>query len=169
MAHLCVLVEGTAQLFVAGPPLVKHATGEDLSKEEMGGSAVHRRSGAVDRIVRSETEAFDVIRQFLSYLPSSVDKLPTVVETGDDPRRAEESLPSAIPGNRRRSYKLRPILDAIFDAGSVFGYAGYGGSAYTGLARLDGHPVRVIASGSVSRCRAHGAGRRCDHPAGRPL
>lgn len=146
MAHLCLLVEGTAQLFVAGPPVVRHATGEDLSKEDLGGARVHRRSGAVDRIVACETEAFEAIRRFLSFLPSSVDELPPVVTPGDDPARAEDWLLSAIPRNRRKPYRLRPILDAVFDAGSMFGYADYGGSAYTALARLDGHPVGVLAT-----------------------
>ncbi|MFI6027048.1 acyl-CoA carboxylase subunit beta [Amycolatopsis magusensis] len=146
MSHLCVLVEGAGQLFVAGPPLVRHATGEDLSKEELGGAAVHRRSGAVERIVRSEAEAFAVIKAFLSYLPANVDSLPTVVPATDDPARAEEALLSLVPRNRRKPYRLRPLLDAVFDADSVFDYACYGGSAYTGLARLDGHPVGVIAT-----------------------
>ncbi|WP_020672793.1 acyl-CoA carboxylase subunit beta [Amycolatopsis nigrescens] len=146
MAHLCVLVEGAGQLFVAGPPLVKHATGEDLTKEELGGAGVHRRSGAVDRLAGSEAEAFELIRAFLGYLPSTVDELPPVTASDDDPERRAEALLSLVPRNRRRPYQLRPLLDGVFDAGSVFDYAGYGGSAYTGLARLDGHPVGVLAT-----------------------
>jgi acetyl-CoA carboxylase carboxyltransferase component len=146
MAHLCVLVDGAGQLFVAGPALVRHATGEDVTKEELGGAAVHRHSGAVDRVVRDEAEAFAVTRAFLGYLPSSVDELPPVVEPADDPGRREEGLLSLVPRNRRHPYRLRALLDAVFDGGSVFDYAGYGGSAYTGLARLDGHPVGVIAT-----------------------
>ncbi|MQA08168.1 MAG: methylmalonyl-CoA carboxyltransferase [Pseudonocardiaceae bacterium] len=146
MSHLCVLVEELAQLFVAGPPVVRHATGEDLSKEELGGSAVQRKSGAVDRVVRTEQEAFDVIRDFLTYLPSNVDELPRSVESLDAPERREENLLSAIPRDRRKPYRLRPILDAVFDTGSIFDYACYGGAAYTGLARLAGHPVGVVAT-----------------------
>lgn len=146
VSHLCILVEGTAQLFVAGPPLVRHATGEEPTKEELGGADVHRRSGAVDRVVAGEEEAFEVTRRFLSYLPSSVDELPAVSAGTDDPGRREPSLLSAVPRNRRHPYRLRPILDAVFDYGSLFEYAGYGGSAYTGLARLDGHPVGVLAT-----------------------
>ncbi|MFD9960273.1 acyl-CoA carboxylase subunit beta [Amycolatopsis sp. NPDC058986] len=146
MSHLCVLVEGAGQLFVAGPPVVRHATGEDLSKEELGGAAVHRRSGAIDRIVGSEAEAFIVLKQFLSYLPSSVDSLPPVSTTDDDVDRREESLLSLVPRNRRHPYRLRPLLEAVFDAGSVFDYSVSGGSAFAGLARLDGHPVGVLAT-----------------------
>ena len=78
MSHLAVLVEGLGQLFVAGPPVVRGGTGEDLTKEELGGADVHRRSGAVERIVATEDEAFAVVRTFLSYLPDSVFGTPPV-------------------------------------------------------------------------------------------
>jgi acetyl-CoA carboxylase carboxyltransferase component len=145
-SHLTILVENTAQLFVAGPPVVKYATGEDVTKEELGGAAVHRRSGAVDLVVGSESAAFETVRTFLSYLPSSVFQLPPVAESVDDPARREESLSSAVPRNRRQPYKLAPLLDGIFDVGSVFRYSGFGGSLVTALARLDGHPVGVVAT-----------------------
>jgi acetyl-CoA carboxylase carboxyltransferase component len=125
---------------------VKHATGEDLTKEELGGASIHRRSGAVDRIVASEAEAFAVLKQFLSYLPSSVDFLPPVTSTSDAVDRRDEALLSLVPRNRRHPYRLRPLLDGVFDEGSVFDYAVSGGSAYAGLARLNGHPVGVLAT-----------------------
>ncbi len=145
-SHLCVLVEGAGQLFVAGPPLVKHATGEDLTKEELGGAGVHRYSGAVDRIVGSEAEAFALAKEFLSYLPSSVDALPQAFPAEDDVARRDESLLSLVPHDRRKPYRLKPLLDGVFDAGSVFPYGSSGGSAFAGLARLDGHPVGVLAT-----------------------
>lgn len=146
MSHLCILVEGTAQLFVAGPPLVRHATGEDVDKNELGGADIHRRSGAVERIVGSEDEAFEVTRQFLSYLPSNVESLPPIRDCSDPATRADEVLVSLVPRNRRHPYRLKVLLDGVFDQGSVFTYAGYGGSVFTGLARLDGHPVGVLAT-----------------------
>jgi acetyl-CoA carboxylase carboxyltransferase component len=145
-SHLCILVRDKAQLFVAGPPVVLHATGADLDKEELGGARVHEKSGAVERVVDSEEEAFALIRAFLDFLPQNVHGLPQPRPSEDDPERREESLLSAIPRNRRAVYKLRPILDAVFDRGSVLDYAGYGDSVYTGLARLDGHPVGVAAT-----------------------
>jgi acetyl-CoA carboxylase carboxyltransferase component len=144
-AHLSILVEGTAQLFVAGPPVVKSGVGEDVDKEQLGGSRVHARNAAVDLIAGSETEAFALIRKFLSYLPASVYELPPVA-TADDPadRRTPELL-AAIPRDRRQPYRIRPILAAVFDAGSVLEVQRYGGSIVTALARLDGHPVGVVA------------------------
>ncbi len=145
-SHFSVMVEGIAQLFVAGPPVVKSGMGEDLTKEELGGAAIHRNSGAVDAVVASEQEAYTLIRQFLSYLPQNVFGLPPVQTTSDLPNRKDESLLTAIPRNRRRPYRIRPILNAIFDEGSVFELARYGRATVTALARLDGHPVGVVAA-----------------------
>ena len=72
MSHLAVMVTGVGQLFTAGPPVVRGGTGEDLTKEELGGAAVHRRNGTIERFAGSEDEAFAIIRAFLSYLPASV-------------------------------------------------------------------------------------------------
>ncbi|TNM36359.1 methylmalonyl-CoA carboxyltransferase [Nocardioides albidus] len=145
MSHLSILIEGQSQLFVAGPPVVRHATGADLDKEQLGGAGVHARSGAIDRVVPDEAAAMAAIRQFLGYLPSSVHELPPV-GAGCPPAGDAEVLADLVPRNRRQPYKLKPLLDAVFDEGSVFSTAGYGASVYTGLARLDGHPVGVVAT-----------------------
>jgi acetyl-CoA carboxylase carboxyltransferase component len=145
-SHFSVMVAGTAQLFVAGPPLVKFGTGEDLTKEELGGVEIHRESGAVDAVAASEEEAFALIHHFLSYLPQSVFQLPPVRSATDAPSRRDEALLSAIPRDRRRPYRVRPILSAIFDDGTVFELSRYGQATVTALARLDGHPVAVVAA-----------------------
>jgi acetyl-CoA carboxylase carboxyltransferase component len=144
-AHLSILVEGTAQLFVAGPPVVRSGAGEDVDKEQLGGSRVHGRNAAVDLVAASEPEAFGLVRRFLSYLPPSVYQLPPVTGCDDPAGRRDERLLSAIPRDRRQPYRIREILGAVFDAGSVMEAQGYGGSVVTALARLDGHPVGVVA------------------------
>jgi acetyl-CoA carboxylase carboxyltransferase component len=144
-AHLSILVEGTAQLFVAGPPVVKSGTGEDVDKEQLGGSAVHARNAAVDMVAASEPDAFVLMRRFLSYLPQSVYERPQPVDCPDPAGRREGALLSAIPRDRRQPYLIRAILQAVFDAGSVMEVQRYGGSVVTALARLDGHPVGVVA------------------------
>jgi acetyl-CoA carboxylase carboxyltransferase component len=146
MSHLAVLVEGIAQVFVAGPPVVRGGTGEDLTKEQLGGADVHRRNGVVERTVATEEKAFAVVRAFLSYLPGSVFELPPVAAATDPPDRREEVLLGVVPRNPRRPYRLGPVLEGIFDEGSVFRYAEYGGATVTALARLDGHPVGVLAT-----------------------
>ncbi|GAB93143.1 acetyl-CoA carboxylase family protein [Gordonia rhizosphera] len=145
-SHFSVMVDGVGQVFTAGPPVVENATGERLTKEELGGSAVHRDNGIVERIVADEQSAFTVIRDFLSYLPTNAFELPPVVDSADPVDRREESLLSAVPRNRRQPYVIDDILSGVFDGGSVLRYAEYGGGTLTALARLDGHPVGVIAA-----------------------
>jgi acetyl-CoA carboxylase carboxyltransferase component len=146
MSHLAVMVTGIGQLFTAGPPVVRGGTGEDLTKEELGGSEVHRRNGTIERFVATEDEAFAVIADFLSYLPASVHEIPPVTSCDDPADRREELLLSAVPRSPRQPYRIDPILEAVADRGSVFRYADYGGSTVTALARLDGHPVGILAT-----------------------
>jgi acetyl-CoA carboxylase carboxyltransferase component len=148
MSHLAVMVRGVGQLFTAGPPVVRGGTGEDLTKEELGGAAVHSRNGTIERFADTEDEAFEIVRRFLSYLPGSVYELPPLSPCDDPADRRDESLIAAVPRNARLPYRIRPIMEAIFDRGSVFTYAAYGGATVTALARLDGHPVGVLATDS---------------------
>ena len=96
-SHFSVMVKGAAQVFSAGPPLVEHATGEKLTKEELGGWEVATRAGTVDNAVDTEDEALDQIRRFLSYLPSHVWALPPVAESTDDPRRRDIACATRCP------------------------------------------------------------------------
>jgi acetyl-CoA carboxylase carboxyltransferase component len=148
LSHFSVMVRGTSQLFVAGPPVVRRAFGRDVTKEELGGSHIHaRESGAVDNEVATEEEAFAQIRRFLSYLPNSVwDPLPRL-EPEDDPERREEALLSFIPRDRRKTYDVRKLLGLVLDRESFFEIGRYYGKPLvTGLARIDGTPVGVMAN-----------------------
>src|SRR5580704_7550510 len=120
-SHFSLMVRGSSQLFVAGPPVVERGVGQKVSKEQLGGYEIHARgSGAVDNEVESEDEAFLAIRRFLSYLPSSVWQTPPRHLPDDDPNRREEELISIIPRERRRSYNVRRILELVFDRASFF-------------------------------------------------
>ncbi len=112
-SHYSVMTKSSA-MFVAGPPIVKRL-GQDLTKQELGGADIQTRAGAVDHAVETEEEAFACAQRFLSYLPSSVYELPPTIPSNDDPERAEESLMTAVPRNRRQVYKMRPIIEAVVD------------------------------------------------------
>jgi acetyl-CoA carboxylase carboxyltransferase component len=145
-SHYSLLVREQAQMFVAGPPVVA-ATGPRYTKEELGGSRIHASNGAIDDEVDSEAEAFARARRFLSYLPPSVHELPARGVPTDDPLRRADLLLDAVPRDRRAVYKMRPIIEAIVDAGSFFEIGRlHGRSVITGLARLDGWPVALIAN-----------------------
>ncbi len=146
-SHCSIMTRETAQILTGGPALVERALGENLSKEELGGAAVHLASGVADRVAEDEEDVWRQIQAFLGYLPSSVFEAPPVAACDDPAGRAEEELLSIVPRNRRRAYKMRRLLELVVDAGSLFELqTGYGRSQITALARLDGHPVGILAN-----------------------
>ena len=146
-SHLALMTEKTSQVLVAGPALVERALGVSLSKDELGGAAVHARSGVVDNLGRDEADVVAQIRRFLSYLPTNVWEPAPVRASDDPPDRCEEALLSSVPRERRRPAKMRRIVDWIVDRDSFFELGrGHGRSQITGLARLAGQPVGVLAN-----------------------
>jgi acetyl-CoA carboxylase carboxyltransferase component len=149
-SHFSVIVRGTAQLFVAGPPVVAAAMNETPDKEELGGARAQTRAGAVDNEAADEDDALGQVKRFLSYLPSNVWEAPPAIASSDPAGRREEALVSIVPRDRRKPYKVRSILGAVFDRGSLFEIGEqYGRPLVTGLARLEGRPVGVLASDPV--------------------
>ena len=145
-AHLSIMVRGKAQVFAGGPPVVKQALGLDIDKEALGGyDSVHRKSGAVQLAAKTEAEALAAARRFLSYLPQNVWEAPQRTPCDDPEDRQEAMLAGAIPENPRQTFNPRPILEVVFDLGSVFELSShFGGSLITALARLNGWPVGVM-------------------------
>jgi acetyl-CoA carboxylase carboxyltransferase component len=147
LSHFSVMPKGTAQVFVAGPPVVLRATGQQLDKDELGGSFIHVRNGVVDNEALDEEDTFEQIKRFLSYLPDSVYEIPPVKPSDDPPERREEELISIIPRDKRKTYSIRRLLELVLDRGSIFEIGPkYGRSVVTALARLVGYPVGVIAN-----------------------
>jgi len=145
-AHYSVMIKDRSAMFVAGPPVVERL-GQKLTKNELGGWEIQLKAGGVDHAVDTEEDAFACARRFLSYLPSSVDELPPRGPQTDDPQRREEWLFTAVPRDVRKPYKMRAIVEAVVDRGSFFEMSAlYGRAVITGLARLDGWPVALMAS-----------------------
>jgi acetyl-CoA carboxylase carboxyltransferase component len=147
-AHFSVMARATSQVFVAGPPVVRRALGREVTKEELGGAAIHARgSGAVDNEAADEDDALAQVRRFLSYLPSSVFERPPRAACDDDPERREQELLAIVPRERRRPHDVRRILELVLDRGSIFEIGRFfGRPLVTALARLDGIPVGVLAN-----------------------
>ncbi len=145
-SHYSVMVRGLSQLFAAGPA-VAAAIGDTLDREELGGVDVHTRNGVVDDEVASEADAFAAARRFLSYLPSSIDRLVERTTPTDRIDRRDQSLLSAVPRDAKQVYSMRKILASVVDKGSLFEMGRrWGQAAITAFARLDGWPVAVLAS-----------------------
>ncbi|MBA4181054.1 MAG: hypothetical protein C0506_10740 [Anaerolinea sp.] len=148
IAHFNLMVKGTSQLFPGGPPVVKAALGYDVTKEQLGGYQMHAsQSGVIDNLAESEPEAIDMVRRFLGYLPSNVWEMAPREEPGDDPCRRDERLLSVIPRDSRRAYDGHKLIRAVVDEGSFFEIAPlYGRARITGLARMNGYPVGIMAN-----------------------
>jgi len=151
LGHFSVMVRDISQLFVAGPPVVSHAMGYDITKEELGDWRIHCTNGSVDNLAESEDEAVTITRKFLSYLPSSVHETPPVLPPNPDdpPDRREEELFTLIPRSRTSTFDMRKAIrlladkDSFFETGSLWGT-----DQITGFVRFNGHPLGVIASDS---------------------
>lgn len=151
LGHFSVMVRDIAQLFVAGPPVVQHAMGYDITKEHLGDWRIHCRNGSVDNLAESEEDAVEQVRRFLSYLPSSVyDVAPRgLVESKDLPFRREEELLHIVPRKRTTTFDIRRVIELIADRGSFFELGGlWGTDQVTGFVRINGYVVGVLASDS---------------------
>ncbi len=151
LGHFAVMVRDISQLFVAGPPVVSHAMGYDISKEDLGDWRIHCTNGSVDNLAETEEEAAELVRRFLSYLPSSVYETPPVLPPAadDPPDRRDEELLTLIPRKRTTTFDIRRGIELICDRGSFFEIGPlWGTDQVVGFARMNGHPVGVLASDS---------------------
>jgi acetyl/propionyl-CoA carboxylase alpha subunit/acetyl-CoA carboxylase carboxyltransferase component len=151
LGHFAVMVRDIAQLFVAGPPVVTHAMGYDITKEELGGWHIHCRNGSVDNLAETEEEAAAMTRRFLSYLPSSVYEPPPVraPDPTDPADRRDEALFTLIPRKRTTTFDIRRAIQLLADQGSFFEIGPlWGTDQVTGFVRFNGYPMGVIASDS---------------------
>lgn len=148
LSHFSVMVRGISQLFPGGPPVVKAALGYDITKEDLGGEHIHvRESGCIDNLAETEDDAFEQIRKFLSYLPSSVHEMAPRGPIGDNPQRADDELLSFVPRDRRKPFDGRKLINILVDKDSFFELSPlYGRARVTGLARFNGYPVGIMAN-----------------------
>ena len=148
-SHFRVMTKETAQILVAGPAVVERAFGKKMSKEELGGSEIHKLNGVTDNVAISEEDAFKQIKRFLSFFPQNKYELAERVESNDPINRQEENLISIIPKDRKRSYEMRDIVNLVFDKESFFEMTRYfGRGIITGFARINGFSVAIFANDS---------------------
>jgi acetyl-CoA carboxylase carboxyltransferase component len=147
-SHYSVMTKTTSAMFVAGPPVVARiGSKKALDKQQLGGWEIQCGAGAIDDAVDTEEDAFARARAFLSYLPSSVHTVAPRQANTDPTSRRDACLFSVVPRDRNQPYKMRTAIDSIFDRGSFFEMTRhFGRPVITGLARLDGLPIAVLAS-----------------------
>ncbi|HEV2265366.1 MAG TPA: carboxyl transferase domain-containing protein [Stellaceae bacterium] len=150
MADESIIVKGTGTIFLGGPPLVKAATGEAVSAEELGGADVHARvSGVADQIAADDAEALALLRR-------SVDNLNrpkrSQLETTEprEPLYAPEELYGVVPADPRKPYDVRELIARLVDGSELDEFKPrYGETLVTGFARLWGYPVGIVANNGI--------------------
>ena len=135
-------------IFTAGPPVVKESTGEDISKEELGGPGVALASGVIHNLADDDAAVLDDIRRYLSYFPASAWSYPTSLPLdASTEARATPELLDIVPRGNRRVYDMRRVLDVVFDRDDWFEVQPkFGAAMICALAHLGGHPVAVVAN-----------------------
>jgi acetyl-CoA carboxylase carboxyltransferase component len=151
MSDETIIVRGTGTIFIGGPPLVKAATGQDVTAEELGGADVHaRRSGVADHYATSDEHALALVRQIVRHLHSAKPAPPWDVAEPEPPAANVQELYGLIPDDHRTQVDPRGIIARIVD-GSRFAEfkALYGETLVCGFARIEGFPVGIIANNGV--------------------
>jgi acetyl-CoA carboxylase carboxyltransferase component len=148
LADFIPMVKGISSMALAGRHLVKAATNEDVSEEEMGGSGVHTKvSGVADLEVDNDEECLRQVRAYLSYFPSNNTDAVPVRETSDPPDRRVEELYDIVPTAPRRAYDMYRVIEAIADDGEYFPMKPeWARNVITTFARFGGQPVGIVAS-----------------------
>jgi len=150
MADESIMVKNQATIFLAGPPLVKAATGEVVSAEDLGGADVHcRTSGVADYYAEDDQHALQIVRRLMGNL-NRVKKIELAVKESQEPHYDPRELYGVIPADPRKSYDVREVIARIAD-GSVFDEfkALYGTTLICGFAHIYGYPVGIVANNGI--------------------
>ncbi len=150
MSDETVIVRGNGTIFLAGPPLVKAATGEEVTAEELGGADVHSRiSGVTDHYALNDEHALAIVRSIVSNLNRS--KIyPWEVTEPEEPRYDPAELYGIVPRDPRRSFDVREIIARLVDGSRFHEFkALYGETLVCGFARLMGYPIGIIANNGI--------------------
>jgi len=150
MSDETVIVKGTGTIFIGGPPLVKAATGEDVTAEELGGADIHTRiSGVADHFAEDDRHALAIARRILANVPACK-RAPWPVLEPREPRYDPTELYGIIPTDLRRQFDAREVIARTVDASEFDEFkASYGTTLVTGFAHIMGYPVGIVANNGI--------------------
>jgi acetyl-CoA carboxylase carboxyltransferase component len=151
MSDETIIVKGTGTIFIGGPPLVKAATGQDVSAEELGGADVHARlSGVADHYATSDEHALAIVREIVRNLSPAPKHMPWDVAPAEPPAADPSELYGLIPIDFREQVDPRELIARIVDGSRFHEFkALYGETLVTGFARIEGCPVGILANNGV--------------------
>ncbi|MFQ5790533.1 MAG: carboxyl transferase domain-containing protein [Acidobacteriota bacterium] len=150
MSDQAVIVHGTGTIFLAGPPLVRAATGEDVSAEELGGAHVHTElSGVADHFAQDDRHAIEILRDIVFHLGHRP-QATVAVRSAEPPSYDPEEILGVWPRDLRRQVDVREVIARIVDGSRLFEFKErYGATIVTGFAHIEGMPVGIIANNGV--------------------
>jgi 3-methylcrotonyl-CoA carboxylase beta subunit len=150
MSDEAVIVRNQGTIFLGGPPLVKAATGEVVSAEDLGGGHVHAHiSGVVDHLADDDAHALQIVRGIVATLPHP-DPPPWTVETPTEPVVDPTELSGVVSADTRTPYDVREVIARLVDGSRFSEFKQfYGSTLVTGFARIWGHPVGIVANNGV--------------------
>jgi 3-methylcrotonyl-CoA carboxylase beta subunit len=150
MSDEVVIVKGTGTIFLGGPPLVKAATGEEVTAEELGGADVHtRRSGVADHFAENDEHALAIVRSIMENLNAEKSP-PWTVEEPEEPLYDAEDIYGIVPRDYRQGYDVREVIARIVDGSRLHEFKPlYGETLVCGFARIMGMPVGILANNGI--------------------
>jgi 3-methylcrotonyl-CoA carboxylase beta subunit len=150
MSDEVVIVKGTGTIFLGGPPLVKAATGEEVTAEELGGADVHtRRSGVADHFAENDEHALAIVRSIIENLNAQKTP-PWALGDPEEPLYAPEELYGIVPQDYRQGYDVREVISRIVDGSRLHEFKPlYGETLVCGFARIMGMPVGILANNGI--------------------
>jgi 3-methylcrotonyl-CoA carboxylase beta subunit len=150
MSDETVIVRNQGTIFLGGPPLVKAATGEEVTAEELGGGDVHARtSGVVDHLADDDDHALEIVRSIAATLPPPPEP-PWARAAPREPLEEADALLDLVPLDTRTPYDVRDVLRRIVDASELQEFKElYGTTVVCAFAHLDGHPVGIVANNGI--------------------
>jgi acetyl-CoA carboxylase carboxyltransferase component len=151
MSDETIIVKGTGTIFIGGPPLVKAATGQEVTAEELGGADVHARlSGVADHYATSDEHALALVREIVRNLNLSKTDMPWDLIPGQEPAADPSELYGLIPTDFREQVDPRELIARIVDGSRFHEFkALYGETLVCGFARIEGYPVGILANNGV--------------------
>ena len=150
MSDETVIVRGTGTIFLGGPPLVKAATGEVSTAEELGGADVHTRiSGVADHLAEDDGEALQIVRSILANVPKRGAPAWELTES-EPPEHDPEELYGILPADSRHAYDVREVIGRLVDGSRFHEFkARYATTLVCGFARIAGYPVGIVANNGI--------------------
>jgi acetyl-CoA carboxylase carboxyltransferase component len=150
MSDETIIVQGTGTIFLGGPPLVKAATGEDVSADDLGGAGVHtRRSGVADHLALDDAHALELCREIVATL-NTRKRVMLDVAVPEAPAYDPQELYGVLPRSFRETYDVREVIARLVDGSRFREFkALYGTTLVCGFARIEGYPVGIVANNGV--------------------